>query len=325
MDQIQEARQILRRLFRPATSIKRWFGRADWLDWSRGPITWLHEAWGAIHVVGVGVIASGEAAHLEIYLQKAAAPEFTDFVRKQLPRVPIEFVITNGFHLLDGNVSAGSDIAVDGSSGMIGAILTDDAGNNYALTCAHVLDVAVGGPVRPPGGSRIGSVSHKVDLIPTVLGNSGSSDPDEPNKVDCALALLDEGTAVTGSGKPMGNLPEGAEVHLGGPINAGATIRSTLADIGAVWVRRSGVEMVYFDDVVIADTEGSVIPGCSGSPVTVDGRPAGIVFAGPPIIKVGVGGMLQPVPDAKVAICDLRKAIEALKEKDPKPTGLRLL
>lgn len=276
-------------------------------------------------VVGIGDTVADDperANDITIFVRDGASPDLDGFLRKNLPNISFQLVRTGAFQLLSNSIQAGSEIAVSSGSGRAGAVLVDNSGARYALTCAHVLDVAVGVDVFGKGG-KIGEVSHKIELDRS-LPSLSPSDPLEPNTVDCALARLNPDVTPIATAITKAPAPLKSGILIGGAVGAPATVVSNRADIVCEWFHQGRTDRIFFDDVTVASTCAMVRPGDSGSPVEFDGALTGMLFAGPPLIPSGPSGPGTPISGAGLAFCDIGKVIRALTKAYPELMGLRL-
>jgi hypothetical protein len=169
--------------------------------------------------------------------------------------------------------------------GTMGAVVADQLGRRYLLSCNHVLaDVnngATGDAIKQPsnGGTQnvIGDLARYVPIRTVGL-----------NRIDAALAALvtgvDQGTFIDGIG-PITQLADpvparGTAVQLTGS-NAAEPRFGVIDDRDAEWIVNYGGVQAGFQDQVLITTPTT--QGDSGSlVVTLTGRAVAIVIAGGP-------------------------------------------
>lgn len=202
----------------------------------------------------------------------------------------------------------------DVTAGTLGAFVRDAAGQVLLLSNNHVLAdtdrAAVGDPVLSPGPADGGRL--ETDRVATLISFERLSR--EPNRLDLALAAVDDPALVGGNTVPEGTLSGVVEEILDG-IAVAKVGRTTGHTVGAVTaVELDGVTVDYgrgdvfcFDDCI--EVEGSAVGGAasgfsdggdSGSLVYLrDGLQAvGLLFAGSTTGGAGGAGLTYCNPAA---------------------------
>lgn len=259
--------------------LKKWYARFAALPTSEQPQTYL---WGLKNFEGVAV-SGPEYPRLDVWLAGRPPDGFPQFLRGLFPGVPLRLIATSGFRFLQG-FGIGSNIALKQPTGvgMIGLFL-NAGGNEYALTCAHVLDKKPASQIVDSGIARIGKLTFRIQISDAPLVDPTAPDPQAPNQVDCALTQLDAAGANNALPNGLGNVNGIAVVAQGANVTianahktVAATVISTHADLGIPY--HNGI--VYFDDLIATTGEDSIQPGDSGSLVVDNGNhAAGLVMA----------------------------------------------
>jgi hypothetical protein len=265
-----------------ALRVKQSLAEQYWLpvsDWARKevPPEFLQYA---RNITGMGVgwaIVDGKPVPdkwvVRIYVERKFPDDLPAIMRppSQLNGIPVEIVESGRFRST-GPLQLGSDISIkdSGIDGSLGAFVSDQSGNTYLLTCAHVLHACPGTEVVQLNSNNIQSPAVAILKDSSTFSLGTQQNPG--NTVDCAIAKLKAHAARSNS------LPNGVPQIQG---NADAMLsdvvihtRSPLSN-GFVHSINTTVEVdfpfgtYYFADQVMVHPQNGqsdfAVPGDSGS------------------------------------------------------------
>jgi len=239
----------------------------------------------------VRVIVTGKITALDTAV---AVPEAVSLPKKAV------YSRTAANRPLFGGISLGG-AGIPGSSGTLGLVVQGPGGKAYALSNAHVLAmdteanfVSKGTEAWQPGGFDGGSSDTSIGTLADYI-DIDFDDTTGKNKADAAIALLDEGT-YDRLGQVL-NMRNNGFYTVRGTTPArpwrlvrksgrtsGVSYGLVLSSSASVWVEYIPEKVALFTDQILTTPMSQ--PGDSGSPVDMNGKFTGLLFAGSDTITV---------------------------------------
>ena len=203
---------------------------------------------------------------------------------------------------LFGGISLGG-AGIPHSCGTLGLVVRGTDGEVYALSNAHVLAmnteagfVPLGTEAWQPGGCDDGSLpGARIGTLADYISIDFTGTTGVPNRADAAIAILDEGT-YDRLGQVLNMRNNGFYTVRGTtPVRPWRLVRKSgrtsgvsyglvLSSSASVQVQYTAGKVALFTDQVLTTPMSQ--PGDSGSPVDINGKFAGLLFAGSDTITV---------------------------------------
>jgi hypothetical protein len=244
--------------------------------------------------IGVRVLVTGKITALDTAV---AVPEAVSLIGKT------KYSRKGMYRPVFAGISLGG-AGIPGSCGTLGLVVRGTDGKTYALSNAHVLamttnaePVSVGTPAWQPGGCDRGSAAMSIGTLAAYIPIDFTGETGVPNTADAAIALLDPSAYdSTSYGKVLNLRNNGFYTVSGtttvGPWNlvrksgrtSGVSYAFVLSDSATVRVQYTTEKIATFTDQIITTVMSR--PGDSGSPVDLNGKFVGLLFAGSNTITV---------------------------------------